>query len=204
MGNKHGNEQPISLCHRPDYQGQILKHFGETELPRGSALVTVDVLRMRNLAVGNHAIELSLPFAELKMLPADHVAGEQMQRGTMKVDTLNPSWEPPERYHFFVTPGPEPKILLSVYHHSVTQPDQPYPLGDGILHLKPGDYVADFVHQTVQLVTSEGKKKGEVDIVLRTYPPEYGGLVRHEIVYEFERWQPFVKWGNSYPGEYSR
>lgn len=89
-------------------------------------------------------------------------------------------------------------LFCCSYHHHQTA--ERTPLGDCILHLEPDEYVEDEVFKTLKIVLGDGAHKGEVDVIVRTMTAVQAALIRRETVYEFERWQPFVGWGSSYPG----
>ena len=111
MGNKSSE---VTRCFREDYQAQMLTQLATVPVPADGKIVLVDVLRMRALQVGNVATELSDPFLEMKITPGDDIAGEQIQSGTLQPSTLNPKWEPPERYRMLMTGTREHKLVLSM------------------------------------------------------------------------------------------
>jgi hypothetical protein len=58
---------------------------------------------------------LSDPYFELSLKPGEPVAGEQHQRSTAKSRTLEPKWDPPERFQFIVSDLENSRIVLSWY-----------------------------------------------------------------------------------------
>lgn len=54
------------------------------------------------------------PFVEFFLRPAEKNAGAQKQRSTHKPRSLNPRWEPPEKFKFICTDLSFTRIVISV------------------------------------------------------------------------------------------
>jgi hypothetical protein len=54
------------------------------------------------------------PFVEFFLRPADKSAGAQKQRSSHKPRTLNPRWEPPEKFNFICSDLSLTRIVVSV------------------------------------------------------------------------------------------
>jgi hypothetical protein len=48
--------------------------------------------------------------------------------------------------------------------------------------------------------SSDGAERGEIDVLVRRLPAREALAVHHEVVYEYQRWQPVIGWGSKYPG----
>ena len=80
-------------------------------------------MRSANGIVGADSFSgLSDPYFELTLKPGDPVAGEQHQRSTAKSRTLEPVWEPPERFQFIVSNLENSRIVLSWYVAAILKP----------------------------------------------------------------------------------
>jgi hypothetical protein len=54
------------------------------------------------------------PFVEMFLRPADKSGGAQKQRSSHKPRTLNPRWEPPEKFNFICCDLSFTRIVISV------------------------------------------------------------------------------------------
>jgi hypothetical protein len=81
----------------PDTPVIVVKVIGAHDLPE------VDIL--------THSSE---PFVEFFLRPADKKAGPQNQRSSHKPRTLNPKWEPPERFQLICSDVAGSRIVVSV------------------------------------------------------------------------------------------
>ena len=78
-------------------------------------------------------------FVEMKLMVADDLIGEQMQRSTFSVSSnpLSPTWTPHESFQFIVNAEvkDEVKVVLSILRYSVAR-DRKKIIADGLLRLK--------------------------------------------------------------------
>ena len=65
------------------------------------------------IAAGDGFSGTSDPYVELTLKPGDPVAGEQHQRTTARARTLDPKWDPPERFQFIVSNLETSRIVMS-------------------------------------------------------------------------------------------
>ena len=63
---------------------------------------------------------LADPIVRLSMIPDVPGIGNQSQRTSRLVRTLNPEWKPPQYFHFIVVDDSS-KILLSVYVYHISE-----------------------------------------------------------------------------------
>jgi C2 domain len=80
------------------------------------------------------------PFVEMRLKNAEPVVGDQLQRSSSRpnCDTLQPTWEPVERFQFICSRSSTNSVLMSVMNmhmHSATNAE-PTPLADGFIALK--------------------------------------------------------------------
>ena len=135
------------------------------ELPVESTVVVIKLRTLHGIAAGNSYSGLSDPFVEFKLIPKDNLAGDQLQRSSNKTSTLNPRWEPAERFQLIASKKESQKVIMSVYHFNPNGKDAS-PLGDAFLFLKDVTDVPS-VKKIKLIEPSTGKAKGEVsDTVL--------------------------------------
>jgi hypothetical protein len=146
-------------------------------------------------------------FVELKMIPDDVIAGDQLQRSSNKPDTLNPKWIPPERFQFICNNKDSARIIFSIFSFHIRK--ERVQLGDAILNLKDlpikveGDFnnEARSVDKTLKIIDPEtGKSHGTISVVVELLTCEEAVSIQEHTVYEYQRWQPIVYWGASRPG----
>lgn len=140
----------------------------------------------------------------MRIRPGDMVAGEQVKCTSKRPQTIEPKWEPAEKFQFIVANLMSTKLVVSVYHFNGTS--DPDPLGDGTLALK--DLTQDESPYSVQLINPNTGKPGgivEVEAFLQT-AIEASNTEEH-VVMEFQRWDRSAGWGptlnSSDPGRWS-
>lgn len=150
----------------------------------------------------------------------------QTQRSTLKPGTLYPVWEPKERFYFLLPPSSAvaaheggagvynyaPKFQMSVVHYGLSS--APNVIGDAFVSWKdicaaaaPNPVASeaadptDPVKKTCNIIRSaDGVSRGEIDILVSRVSLLEALSLHHEVLYEYQRWQPIVGWGNKYPG----
>eukprot|EP01031_Cornospumella_fuschlensis_P029015 gene29015-35020_t len=148
--------------------------------PNASVFI-IRLISLSDIPVGNMYKNWSDAFVELTLLPKDAQAGDQKQSSSTKPSTLNPKWEPPERFQFIVSQPSTAKILFSVYHYVLADPKNSVPLGDGVLKLSG-----------MPAPSSTPSSPEERSIPL-TSPTD--ASIQEHVVYEYQRWQPGYNWG---------
>ena len=81
----------------------------------GTQVYSVKLKSATRLKPSNMLGTSSDPLFEFKVRPADKKAGEQLQRSTYKPSTLDPIWEPPEKFQFIVSTPKNARIIISGY-----------------------------------------------------------------------------------------
>lgn len=159
----------------------IIKLISAANLPESGGLLSPD------------------PYVELAMRPGDHIAGDQSQRSTSRPRTIEPKWEPPERFQFIVSdPEATARIVLSVYNRPGGA-SSVVAMGDAIIPVKDAKDEPEI--KTLQLINpGSGKFEGEITVELSYMDVHAASSMQEQTLYEYQRWQPVVLWGSDYPG----
>ena len=78
-----------------------------------SRVIIVKVISAHGIAAADSFYGTSDPYVELVLRPGDPVAGEQNQHTSARSRTLEPKWDPPERFQFIVSNLETSRIVLS-------------------------------------------------------------------------------------------
>lgn len=166
------------------------------DLPQETKVAVLKLKAASNLPSSDAIAGLADPYFQLKIYPADLLAGEQNQKSSIKPRTLNPVWDPAERFQFICSNMSDTKIILSLYSDGVSES-----LGDAALPAK--DLTDQLAPVKLKLVNPDnGKFCGEVDVEGCLMDPRRANTIQQHIVYEYERWQPVVHWGHDFPGHF--
>lgn len=168
------------------------------DLSESSLIVIVQVFKIANLAqvsqknLAKHTA-VSGPYIECKLVEADVVVGDQLQRSCYKPNTWSPQWDL-EKFTFVSTENHAiPRVRFSAYNYNPTE--DPSPLGDISFDCVPE---MNGIHQKLFLIHPQtGTKKGEVE-----FSVTYSTLLalkgsRDDRAFEYERWQPIHGWGHT-------
>lgn len=135
-----------------------------SNLPQETKIIIVKICNATNLP-GITFSNTSDPYVELKLRPSDKYAGEQIKSTSKRPQTLNPIWEPPEKFQFIVSDIKKSKIIFSLYHYNGSN-DNNNPLGDGVLTLNTlinsNSSNEPQLHHISLINPSTGKTGGEV------------------------------------------
>lgn len=168
--------------------------FGED-----SCTITVSIIRADKLAAGQRFFNTSSPYLELKIHPPDSVFGDQLQRTSYKPLTMDPEWTPFERFQFTTTNMASREIRVYGYHNPTRPWKEPPCLGYSTIKLSKVSSTPETV--TLKLAsTNQDHNDGTITVELCRISAKEGMVQREDVVYEYERYSPFLKWGNSYPG----
>mmetsp|Transcript_5028 Transcript_5028/g.7683 ORF Transcript_5028/g.7683 Transcript_5028/m.7683 type:complete len:292 (+) Transcript_5028:70-945(+) len=183
-------------AYKKDNTTPLLKKLKD-ELPPSTRVVVIKLEHARDLASAETFSGMSNPYFEMMLKPADKYAGEQQQRSTAKHRTLNPRWEPAERFQFVVSDMETSRIVISCYHRF--NDTETKVLGDAVLSTKDvGDQPSI---TTLKLINPDnGKFHGDVELEVVHMDVNHASSVEEHRVYEYQRWQPVVHWGSDYPG----
>mmetsp|Transcript_3660 Transcript_3660/g.5668 ORF Transcript_3660/g.5668 Transcript_3660/m.5668 type:complete len:192 (+) Transcript_3660:257-832(+) len=130
------------------------------------AIITVTVVSARELSpcaspIGEQRTLRGLadPIVQLSVenMHPDNPVGEQLQRTSVVLTTLNPSWKPPERFQFILQDASTENILLNVISQAGTQCTQ---LGSAVL--TSVNISEDTQTIAVPLVTVDSEESGEI------------------------------------------
>jgi hypothetical protein len=85
-----------------------------TELPKDTKVLVIRVIGANNLPSADAFSNSADPFVQMSIRPADDHAGDQKQTSSKKSRTLNPRWEPPERFQFIVGNPKSTRLVVSL------------------------------------------------------------------------------------------
>lgn len=166
-------------------------------------VVVIKIVELHNIGemrVKNEALQ---PYVEMKLLPSDGIAGEQLQRTSFRSNPPESlvQWTPQESFTFLVTKPAISKIRFSLVQFNRSADDVPF--GDVNLYLKGAD-----PHKTVKsplmslpfVSNRNGHKLGEIRFKIE-YKTFYDALSTYEErVFEYQRFLPIVghggQWGS--------
>lgn len=157
---------------------QIVKEFPPRfpliYLTLGSRVIIVKLIAAYDID-GADMSGNSDPYVEFSLKPADKFAQDQQQHSTVKSRTLNPRWDPPERFQFITSTVESSRIVISwyftlacsrfliidcSYHRS--SPSDSKVLGDAVLATKDVSKTPTIIK--LKLINSSGRFKGEVGV----------------------------------------
>jgi len=136
----------------------------------------------------------------MKLKPSDSIAGDQLQRSSYKPATNHPQWEPNEKFQFILSDDNDTHIAVSVLSY---KEKDPVPLGDAKIKIKDLTLTKTRTNKSVKLIDSTtGKNNGVIqfDILFNTVNEALS--YEEQTVFQYERYQPVVLWGSSYPGHF--
>ena len=173
-----------------------------SNLPDNTKVVIIKVHSARGIEGVNTFSKSSEPYAEIKLRPPDPVAGEQVKCTSKRPPTLEPRWEPAEKFQFIVTNPSTSKIVISLYHFNGTS--NPVGLGDTAIAVK--DITDVSTTKSLKLKNPDtGKMRGDIEIEVCTKLAIDASNEEEHLVYEYQRWQAVIGWGHSLlPGDPGR
>lgn len=183
-------------------QSELNAPLLDTIVPRlnkDAQFIIVRLRCMRKLPVGNTLTTLTDAVCEIKLVPGDPLAGQQLQTSSIKPENLNPQWEPPERFQFIMSEkNQNAKILFSVYHYDGKDIKTSAPIGDALLKFRDLEISnVPYVKTLLMICPQDGSQKGEIDIEISVLSSEEAKMVQEDTLYEFERWMPEIEWGHT-------
>jgi len=156
-------------------------------------VVLIRVKEMKRLVAGNHLGNDTDPYVELSVVSsAPGGSDPQKQRSSMKINTRNPRWFPPERFQFKINGLHSSKIVMNVYHFLPIL--KPVPIGDAVLHLKEFDVGDQRKNQSFMLThEADGTQEGSIVVSIEVMTAQQAANTQEHYIYEFHRWNG--EWG---------
>lgn len=177
------------------YLGHDFLQAIEKKTPPDAMVVVIKIKSIEGIRKKSGKLD---PFIEMKLVPGDDCAGDQVQRTSMKSDEDQQViyWEPAQRFQFVVTNKEISKIRFSLYKFN--KRTAPEAMGDVHLFLNKAIIDPnDRKQQSMSFLDHEnGQSYGKFtfDITYSTFHHEVN--TQEQTVKEYQRWSPASGWGN--------
>jgi hypothetical protein len=195
--------------------------LADPSLGADSRVLVVHLLRCRGLPAADTATGTSDPYVVFRVLPEVVAGKNQRQNSSIKASTLNPTWEPSERFDFLVNEPAHARLIISVFDHDLGGRDDH--LGDAMLRVQPiwdaaaaaaaaaagsggaesGPPVRGSVGSrpaepiTLALVDGTGSStSAEIDLAVEIVSLKRSQDVHEDFIYEYQRWRIDTGWSH--------
>lgn len=179
------------------FQSDVVSPLRESFMERAAPetlIVNIMVIKGSRIPGGDPITKLSNPYLDIRVSPPDVDYGAQKMRGSNKTTTINPEWNPPERFQFRLTDLSRGKFIFSFNHLMPMRPA--VPLADAVLHLDKlhkGMKKQNFVLRCKEPGT--GINHGTLHIQVSVMGVNEACLTQVHGIYEFQRWKG--SWGST-------
>mmetsp|Transcript_20396 Transcript_20396/g.29297 ORF Transcript_20396/g.29297 Transcript_20396/m.29297 type:complete len:635 (-) Transcript_20396:72-1976(-) len=185
-----------------------------SDLPKDTQAVVISIISAHNLPhLDTEGTLLPHPFVEISVSPPDRSLGDQRQKTPYKPNAINPKWFPASRFIVAVT-SMASRIQLAVY-------SQGSELNGGLIScvFVDSELAAESIPlgtafiQVAEIVNSRGPillplldtqnlsdTGAKLEVMINRMDISQALSERQDVVYEYQRWQPILEWGSSYPG----
>jgi len=166
----------------------IINYLEEENVADGSFVVEITIHECKDLTSVS-LIDGCNPYVQINI-------EQQIQSTPHKNRTLDPKWVPGESFKFAVVDG-NVNIIISVFHKNLIKPTL-----IGYVPIKVSQLVNEKKYFTKNLFHPDTGAPLASTIIfeacLSNKQDAFHEIEQYE--YEYERWQPIVGWGQSYPG----